>query len=120
MPNVDKRTLEHAIKRLIEEGYYPIIAHPERYSCMSYFYPGRLKKKYDVILQCNADALLGSRRKLTAHKVNYWVKKGLIGRIATDSHRLPGRVPHMTRAYAHLKTNFGEAVAQKLCGEVDI
>lgn len=75
------------LKRIQEEGYIPILAHPERYGYMS-------DKDYDklssmkVLLQMNIVSLAGGYGKPAQDKALMLLNKGYYSFIGSDLHRL--------------------------------
>ena len=75
------------LKRIQEEGYIPILAHPERYGYMS-------DKDYDklssmkVLLQMNIVSLAGGYGKPAQDKALMLLNKGYYSFIGSDFHRL--------------------------------
>ncbi len=79
--------LELLISKIVNMGYIPIIAHPERYE----FVHKNYEKLYDILmagalLQVNVSSILGDygmKAKMTVKKL---LKKEMVSFIATDSH----------------------------------
>lgn len=75
------------LKRIQEEGYIPILAHPERYGYMS-------DKDYDklssmkVLLQMNIVSLAGGYGKQAQDKALMLLNKGYYSFLGSDLHRL--------------------------------
>jgi protein-tyrosine phosphatase len=74
---------------IIEKGYRPVLAHPERYT---YFYsdPSVYKKLCDQGCELQVNILsLGNYYGDNVHKMAEWLmKQGLITFLGTDAHRL--------------------------------
>ncbi|MBQ7256265.1 MAG: hypothetical protein IJS60_01055 [Abditibacteriota bacterium] len=95
----------------------PIIAHPER---MSYFQdnPELLTNflNQGCLLQVNAQSLLGLYDEKCETFSNRLLELNYISFVASDKHRKYG-FSLMEKAYNHIKENYGEALANKLCYE---
>ena len=81
--------LEPAIEALIEKGYIPVLAHPERYH---YLYSNNLEKyralkRVGVLFQVNLKSLQ-SRSKRIKNVASQLIKAGLVDFIGSDVHRM--------------------------------
>lgn len=107
--------LEILTSRLLEEGFIPIITHPERLSW--------IKNHYDVIvrlhdmgclMQLTADSLLGGFgidvKKYTKRMIN----DGLATIFASDGHSDTWRKPLLSEAKRVVEKQWGEEIAKKL------
>lgn len=68
-------------------GYYPILAHPERYMYMEEEDYARLKEK-QVLFQLNLPSLAGMYGKVVEKKAKMILKKGWYDLCGTDTHRV--------------------------------
>lgn len=85
------------LEMLIDAGYRPIVAHPERYECVQR--DPRLARDWfedmNCVLQLNKGSILGafgSRVQQTSHLL---LEQGLVHVIASDAHGAEKRTPHM-------------------------
>lgn len=94
------QTILGAVRALGQEGYFPIIAHVERYDC--------LFKKLDLIeelrksgagLQINAGALIGGRFDKKVKWVNKIIDEGLADYVASDMHDNKNRPARDLKAF---------------------
>lgn len=72
-----------------EQGYIPIIAHPERY----YYFQDNYKmvdelKKDGVLFQCNYSSITGHYGKEAKKLLKYMIKKRYVNYLGTDIHNL--------------------------------
>lgn len=75
------------IDSIMSAGYYPLLAHPERYTYMNEKDYSRLKEK-GVKMQMNYVSLVGGYGE-TARKKSIWLlQNGMIDVIGSDVHRL--------------------------------
>jgi len=73
------------IRSLVDEGYIPILAHPERYLwCSEHHY--RKYKDAGALFQRNAGALEGMYGEQVAQRAEYLLEEGMYDLVATDLH----------------------------------
>ncbi len=94
------------IEKIIAKGYFPIIAHFERYIG----YKGNQKKVENLLsmgalLQMNCDFL---NRFTTRRKALKFIKKGYVSVLGTDCHNTGERAPKYNTADAYLKKKLSE------------
>lgn len=78
---------ENMIDSIMSAGYYPLLAHPERYTYMDEDDYKRLREK-GVKMQLNYVSLVGGYGE-TAKKKSIWLlKNGCIDAVGSDVHRL--------------------------------
>jgi protein-tyrosine phosphatase len=75
--------------RIQDAGYYPVLAHPERYP----YYHGSIEnyqqiKEYGCLLQLNTISLTGYYGKSCKHAAENIVDKNLVNFIGSDMHHL--------------------------------
>lgn len=79
--------LEDKLLRLKEAGYFPLLAHPERYMYMEMEdYEPLLQA--DIRFQLNLYSLFGMYGPEAEHKAKKLLKKGAYSAVGTDTHRL--------------------------------
>lgn len=106
--------LEHT-KRLLSHGYFPVIAHVERYKCL-------VKKpvlcaeisNIGALIQVNAESVLG----LAGWQMERFCKKLLKQQwadiVASDTHDLSGRACHMRECRELVEKKYGFDYAERL------
>ena len=99
-PTVTFHYLSHAMDELLMAGYYPILAHAERYQCIS----DNLDKIDDLVdegvyIQINANSFLTHPKKKALIQL---VKDGVIHFIGTDCHRTDWRPVNLQAACRYL------------------
>lgn len=67
-------------------GYFPILAHPERYVFLDNREYEKLKKM-DVRFQLNITSLLGLYGPMVKEKAEYLLEKGMYNYVGTDTHK---------------------------------
>ena len=104
-----------AVSQLLNSGYRPIIAHPERYVHFCSAYKEMDRMKYDgVLLQCDSGAFTGDFGFGQKHKGKALLKRGLVDIIASDAHSVEGRNTDLSRCAAFVSENFGERYCRSL------
>lgn len=104
-----------AVSQLLNNGFRPVIAHPERYVHFCSAYKEIDRMKYDgVLLQCDAGAFTGDFGFGQKHKGKGLLKRGLVDLIASDAHAVEGRNTDMSRCAAFVSENYGERYCRSL------
>lgn len=75
------------LERVKSKGYYPVLAHPERYQYMDEKDYERLREM-GVLFQANYFSLLGAYGNTARKKLEWLLKKGMIDLMGSDLHRL--------------------------------
>lgn len=78
--------LHDILKRIKSKGYFPVLAHPERYIYMGQKDYQQLKQ-LDVAFQLNLPSLAGAYGTETQRKARWLLDKGYYQYIGTDTHR---------------------------------
>ena len=78
--------LHDILKRIKSKGYFPVLAHPERYIYMGQKEYQQLKH-LDVAFQLNLPSLAGAYGTETLRKARWLLEKGYYQYIGTDTHR---------------------------------
>ena len=92
-------------------GYYPIIAHIERYRYIDRYMIIAIKQNGGLI-QVNASAVLGRMGKHVQHFVLKLIKEGLVDFISSDLHSSTEN--HLKEAYDFIKKKFKGRMADAL------
>lgn len=116
-PYVELLTIKKAVQELQIAGYFPILAHIERYEC--------LRKEADIqnlidmgaCIQVNASSLTGRM----GTKIKWYLKKlirhGLVHVVATDAHSSKERRPKIQDAAGYIKKKAGIEVCRRVTEE---
>ena len=78
--------LENALRRIQAKGYYPLLAHPERYTYMDKQDYRRLWDM-DIDFQLNLPSLVGGYGKEVQQKAQWLLKQGWYALCGSDTHR---------------------------------
>lgn len=102
----------HALTRIQDSGYVPVMAHIERYAFLQDD-PAVLEQLIEsgCVAQVNAAAILGHHGLRIAQLVDDWLRRRLIAVVASDGHGLTNRRPELGEANDHLAARYGEATA---------
>lgn len=105
----------HHTKQMLFNGYIPVIAHAERYQCLLSA-PERCMelKQMGVLIQINADSVLGKegfKAKLFCRKL---LKNGGVHFIASDAHGIKERQNHLGESYFYIKRKYGREYAEHI------
>ena len=110
-----------AVSQLLNNGFRPIIAHPERYEKFCSAYKEIDRMKYDgVLIQCDCGAFTGDFGFGQKHKSRGLLKRGLVDIIATDAHGVEGRNTDLSRCAQYVTETCGERYARSLFYKVPL
>lgn len=107
--------LYETLARIKSKGFYPLLAHPERYQYMSEKDYKKLKSM-GVKLQLNWASLAGRYGKPEQKKAEWLVKKDMYSVVGSDTHRLSMRHWEMKVDSSVLK-KLASSSANIKCGE---
>ncbi|MDB2322252.1 histidinol phosphatase [Flavobacteriaceae bacterium] len=103
--------LNEALFSLQNQGYYPILAHPERYAVLQRTEAVEDLKQRGAKMQLNALSLMGYYGLEVQKKASLWLSKGLFDFIGTDAHNL-----HQLYKLKSIRLNKKEHLAwDKIC-----
>lgn len=114
-PSTEYNEIMHAIMDVQQSGYYPIVAHVERYECL-------LKdashieemKELGAFIQVNASGVMGERSRLEKKFIKGLLKRGEVNFVATDAHRDNTRQPYLKKCADYIEKKFGKSYAKEL------
>lgn len=80
--------MEQVIYKLLDAGYKPILAHPERYS----YFTSNLEKYHQIkdmglLFQINVNSLNNFYGKNSKKAVEYIIENSLVDFVGSDTHR---------------------------------
>lgn len=112
---VEYSSMQRALSILLYAGYWPILAHAERYSTLRKM--NRLEElvRMGVHIQLNASAIIGCdgwRTKRYCHKL---LKNQLVHAIGTDAHGSRRRRPKIRECIAYLDKKYGVKYRKQIC-----
>ena len=114
-PGVDFSYLRDGMQELLRYGYYPILAHAERYDCL-YVKKERIQelKNSGIYFQVNASSCLQSFMSENSKRLKLLWKADAIHFIGTDAHSNRTRAPRMKQCVSHLYKKLGDKQMQKI------
>lgn len=115
-PDVRYTFFLEAIEDLSSHGFRPIIAHCERYGCLTLF-PSRvrwLKDNYRVYFQINCTTVIHPRGYWQRRFLKKMFKHQLVDIVATDAHNTSSRPVKMKKAWKVIKKKYGRDLADRL------
>ena len=112
---VEKRELLEAVQNLCSHGYYPVLAHVERYDCLirDPSYVGDLIDN-GAYIQVNSKTIAGEGGMKIRHFVKKLLKEEWIHFIGTDAHSMGGRKPEMADCADHIIRKCSEEYAAEI------
>ena len=114
-PEENYAYIRDGLNRLSAFGYFPILAHAERYEQLTE--SGRaeeLKRSTGCLYQLNAASLTGENGFLYKSRSRRLLKNGLADFIATDAHDEKGRGPRIARLADWLEKRYGKEERDRL------
>ena len=113
-PDSERRRIQNAVYQFLSEGYYPIIAHMERYQAFQK-HPEFIGVMADMgaYYQINAGSILGAAGWNTKRFAKTMLKSGMVQFIATDAHDLESRCPSYGKAADWFVKKLGESEAEE-------
>ncbi|MDE6077213.1 MAG: capsular biosynthesis protein [Muribaculaceae bacterium] len=79
--------LDDMLDKIKSKGFYPVLAHPERYRYMDEDDYRRLKER-GVLFQMNYASLVGGYGETSRKKAEWLLKNGMIDFLGSDLHRV--------------------------------
>jgi protein-tyrosine phosphatase len=114
-PDVPYSSLYRAVRELVTSGYWPIIAHVERYLVARQ--DGRLQELIDAgaYLQMNYSAVGGKWYNETTRWCRKMLQEGYISFLGTDMHNTKERCPKTKEAEAWMKKHLDSQYMEDIC-----
>lgn len=108
--------IAEAVSRLLNAGYIPIIAHAERYKCLSL---GRLLalRESGILVQVNAQSFFLRLAFGIKCRLKKLLDSNAVDFVSSDAHDLGSRSPDLKKSYKFLIRKYGEERANALCCE---
>lgn len=117
-PLEDYDYIRNGCYSLLTGGYYPVLAHAERYQNVC-------SQKYGIdelidmgcYIQVNAGSVMGKAGPKAKRFVRNILKRRQVHFIATDAHDLKKRAPYLSDCANFISKKYGEDYSEKLFGE---
>ena len=107
--------IKHGADEMLMAGYFPIIAHVERFANVI----KDIDRVYELkdkgcYIQINASSLMGEIGWGIKKQCKTLIKQGLVSFVATDAHEDVKRVPKLSESVRYITKKFGEETARKI------
>ncbi len=114
-PQVRKRELAEAVQNLCNSGFYPVLAHVERYDCLVKE-PSFVGELIDggAYIQVNSATVTGEGGMRIKHFFKRLLREEWIHFIGTDAHSMGSRKPYMEECAQYLIKKCGDEYAAEL------
>ena len=103
------------LQGILDCGYVPLIAHPERYSAVCR-QPEMVIQWLDMgcHLQLTGESIMGMYGKTVQRAANVLLRNDLVACVASDAHGINGRSNFLLEVYDHLSVRYSKAYANGL------
>ncbi|MGN0316816.1 MAG: CpsB/CapC family capsule biosynthesis tyrosine phosphatase [Lachnospira sp.] len=110
MPSDTYQRIRNSLDEIMSEGYQPIVAHIERYNCMSDDIENVMEiRRIGAEIQVNASSIVGDSGKDIKKFVHSLLKEQMVDYVGTDAHHCEGsRTPQMTECCDMLYKKYDE------------
>ena len=117
-PGSSFRELKEAVQNLTGSGYYPILAHAERYRFLVEK-PEQVELliQMGAYIQVNAETINGETGMKSRHFVKKLMKKEQVHFVASDAHSMGRRGPYLKKCAEYLIKHYGEEYTVRLLQE---
>ncbi len=107
--------IRNGLNHVYELGFQPILAHVERYECLTkkYSYAEELHDA-GVKFQVNADSLVGERGFAAKRFIHKLLKAQLVDYLGTDAHDAENRCPQMEKCRKRLYKKYDEEYVNQI------
>jgi protein-tyrosine phosphatase len=106
----------NVVRKVVERGYVPIIAHMERNYNLSEFMVGLLVEM-GALVQINAYSLEEETSERRRDRARRLLHKGYVHFLGTDAHQLTHRPPRMEKGIRYVLDSVSEDYARKVLYE---
>lgn len=116
--DAQEKVILEAVQSVLDKGYIPIVAHPERFEAIQTDLNVAHKiKQMGAYLQMNKGSVLGDYGHLVRETVLSLLEEGLIDLVGSDAHNMRSRYPAMNEAFMEVRRYFGESYANWIFNE---
>ena len=110
----DYAYMNRAVQNLSYSGYWPILAHIERYECLRKTENVEELIRIGAYMQVNADSILGKNGIFLKYYTMKLLKKSMIHFVASDAHSSKERSPKLLDCETYLNKKIGTAKTHQL------
>ena len=114
-PGVEFSYLRDGMGELLRYGYFPILAHAERYDCL-YNKKGRIRELSNsgIYFQINASSCLQGFMSEDRKRIKLLIKEECIHFVGTDAHSNRTRSPKIKQGASYLYKKLGDEWAERV------
>lgn len=114
-PMDDYKYIRDGLYEVLAGGYTPIIAHAERYLCLTRDI-SLIEELHEmgILIQINADSLMGEFGHSLKKFCKSLMKEHLVSFIASDAHDTKRRVPKLNNCAKYVEKKYGAQYANKV------
>lgn len=106
---------DNLIFNLRHRGITPIITHPERHFRLMHDLPALTQlRDTGAMCQITAMSITGDFGKPIRKACYTMIEKELVDLVASDAHNPRGRPPILSKAYEHIKKEFGSDISDRI------
>ena len=107
--------IKQSLQQLQMAGYEVILAHAERYGCLTED-PELAEQIGDmgILIQVNAGSITGQSGRKIKKFIKYLMDEDLVFCVGTDAHSARSRAPRMRKAAEYVRKKYGEEYARKI------
>ena len=114
-PNDEFRYIQQALQQVQMKGFYPIIAHIERYSCFhDHVDDVEYLIEMGVYVQVNAGSIVGTSGRTTKKFVKDLLEQRFVHFVGTDAHSSGSRSPMIRKSANFVEKKYGEEFAREI------
>ena len=115
---MDGATISALLQSILDQGYIPLVAHPERYTAVHQS-PRQVMTWLDMgcHMQLSGGSLQGEYGKTAQQTAEILLQNDLVACIASDAHGTHHRSNFLLTAYDHLAVHYSKQYAQCLMYE---
>lgn len=107
-----------ALEDILSNGYLPILAHVERYACLTRSAAKAIQMKeefgLDVYYQVNSATIVEDKGFKIRRFISEMLEEQMIDAVATDAHNVTSRPVRLREAYQILEERYGKSYATQL------
>lgn len=104
--------IEELIYNIRVNGFYPILAHPERYKYLKWEDVESIREH--AYIQVNSTSILGTHGRKVKKAVFELLKRKLVDIVSSDAHNDEERCINLDKSYKIVKKKFGQEYADKI------
>ena len=107
-------TMQRIVYEVSSQGYYPVLAHIERYPCLSDIEKVEQISNLGGYIQVNAGSILGEDGRKLKSYCKTLMKRDLLQFVGSDCHHTHERIPNLGKCYKYVTKKMGAAYAKQL------